>query len=165
MAKYPVLSMMLCLISTFISKADPFDLDSINVYSLENKQLLQILDSILVHEVKCEYYNDELLFFIRIIPDGYYMMGSNNVPAYKNGDLFGCIKHKERIFLLKGEEIKPDSAIFKTTGKKISFIYSVAPQKRHRRRSALMFDDSYSYWWYIYENNRFRFLGLSTFCE
>jgi tRNA/tmRNA/rRNA uracil-C5-methylase (TrmA/RlmC/RlmD family) len=139
-----------------ISSSKTVDIDSMDVYSIHHEQLLQILDSIVGYEMKYAYYHPDLLFYIRSIPDNYYMIGSTFSAVYKDQNLHECIKYNGHIFLLEG--ITPDSTIFAKTDRKIPFVYTC--RTRRQRLSVPWYTNDFEHRWvYIYKEGEFIFGG------
>jgi hypothetical protein len=155
---YLILCVVIFYSCSFTPTSKTVDIGSMDVYRVRNEQLLQILDSIIVYEMKYLSYHPDLLFYIKPISDSVYTIGPNSGrPVYKVGKNHGCIRYNGHIFLLEG--MAPDSAVIKKTDEKIPFVYSVAPKRREQRfpKYLLISNDFADRWWYIYKDGEFRF--------
>jgi len=138
-----------------------------------NENLFLLLDSIIEHEKKCEYYNTKLLFSIYLntnINNQYsVLVGSIGNKVIKTGREIGGFRHKDHLFIVNGDSI--DATLFLKTEEKLYGIFSKSKTGYNSKTKEWFFDvdamqdDSYSYWYYYYENGRFVFESKSTYCD
>jgi hypothetical protein len=144
--------------------------------SFENKNLTTILDSIILHEKKCNYYDCNLLFSFRIQKfEGNYILiviqSNNSIDLLLSIDPYGFFYYKNHMFIVFGDSLEE---LFSICGQKVSFKYLeedldyILNQKHDKNiitELYFFFDDSFSQWSYLYINGEFIFDGKSSFCN
>jgi hypothetical protein len=148
--------------------------------SFENKNLTTILDSIILHEKKCNYYDCNLLFSFRIqeFEDNYISIvieSNNSIDLLLGLDPYGFFYYKNHMFIVVGDSLEE---LFSICGQKVSFKYLeedldyIIEQNTKRKYDKntiielyFIIDDSFSQWSYIYINVEFIFEGKSSFCN
>lgn len=140
------------------------------VYILEvvDKDLIVILDSIVEHEKRCDYYDSGLLFSIGFYGGDIVSIGTIGKRIAKSKDIVGCFYYKKHMFFVEGQLYK---TLFKKTTQKMQYNFAVS-QSGIDPKTGIYFmdsmdmqDDSYSYWTYIYKNKKLIFVESSTFCK
>jgi len=144
--------------------------------SFENKNLTTILDSIILHEKKCNYYDCNLLFGFRIQKfednDILIIIESNNSIDLLLGLYpYGFFYYENHMFIVDGDSLEE---LFSICGQKVSFKYLEKDLdyilKRKDDKNIItelyfIIDDSFSQWSYQYLNGEFIFDGKSSFCN
>lgn len=144
--------------------------DSIKVDSLQitDEGLFVVLDSIIDHEIQCDYYSPDLLFSIWS-HDKMLTIGSIGERIEKDKSVLGCFKYKNHLFFVKGKCL--NEYLFKRTKQKMKYRFAVSKSGIDPKTGILfidsmdMQDDSYSYWVFNYENRHFVFKEKQTYCE
>ena len=160
---------VLSFIIIFYSFIDEDKIDyPLDVVCVKKTSLLIILDSIITSEKLCDYYSPNLLFSISVLQDNNILIGSIGERVVDTSSLDACFEYKNHLFLVRNV----DSRFFKKTGEKKNFVFSKSSTKFDEEGNLLVVDadewiqnDSYSYWYYIYEDNHFIFESKSTYCE
>jgi len=143
---------------------------SIRVVSVINHTLFPILDSIILHESNCDYYTPSLIFSISLDKrNNYVVIGSIGSKVYKSENLIGCFEYGKHLFLVKGKRL--DDTLFEKSKKYKAL--SFAKSETHYNKNEDIFiidsdgvqDDSFSYWYYKYENNQFTYYSSSSCCN
>ena len=145
--------------------------DSLKVVTIINKKLPPILNSITIHEKKCEYYSDSLVFYVFINDrnDLYseIQIGSIGNNVIRSGKELGCFLYKDHLFIIEGV-IEKSLFSFQNEFVKIDF------QEINNKDGVIekgiinidvYEDDSFSYWNYYYQNGNFIFESKHTFCR
>ena len=148
--------------------------------SFENKNLTTILDSIILHEKKCNYYDCNLLFSFDVqkFEDNYISIvieSNNSIDLLLGLDPYGFFYYKNHMFIVDGDSLEE---LFSICGQKVSFKYLdedldyIIEQNTKRKYDKntiielyFIIDDSFSQWSYIYINGEFIFEGKSSFCN
>ena len=143
--------------------------------SFENKNLTTILDSIILHEKKCNYYDCNLLFSFRIQKfEGNYILivieSNNSIDLLLSLDPYGFFYYENHMFIVDGDSLEE---LFSICGQKVSFKYLekdldyILKRKDDKKIITEIFiiDDSFSQWSYQYLNGEFIFDGKSSFCN
>ena len=144
--------------------------------SFENNNLTTILDSIILHEKKCNYYDCNLLFSFRIQKfednDILIVIQSNNsIDLLLGIDPYGFFYYKNHMFIVFGDSLQE---LFSICGQKVSFKYLEEDLDYILKRTDdkniiteiyFIIDDSFSQWSYQYLNGEFIFDGKSSFCN
>jgi hypothetical protein len=143
--------------------------------SFENKNLTTILDSIILHEKKCNYYDCNLLFSFDIQKfednDILIVIESNNsIDLLLGLDPYGFFYYENHMFIVDGDSLEE---LFSICGQKVSFKYLekdldyILKRKDDKKIITEIFiiDDSFSQWSYQYLNGEFIFDGKSSFCN
>ena len=143
--------------------------DSLRVLGIKNNELVHILDSIIEHEKKCDYYDSDMYFWIHFQSLGdtsivQFEAGFNKV---KIGDEQGCFDHAGHLVFVCGEYL--DKTIFFVTNKKKKYDYYNPKEKYNDTTEQLILDiiedDTFSVWIYYYVNNNFTLKKMHTFCD
>jgi hypothetical protein len=137
--------------------------------SIENDDLILILDSIIIHEKGCDYFNENLIFVIRLHTNkNEILIGSIGNRIFYNGDQLGCFIYQNHLFVIEGDII--DSTLFKKTGKKKHNVFSKSRTGYNKKTKEYFLDadaftnDFYSYWYYSYKKGEFIFDAKNA-CE
>ena len=148
--------------------------------SFENKNLTTILDSIILHEKKCNYYDCNLLFSFRIqeFEDNYILIvieSNNNKDLLMRHNPYGFFYYQNHMFIVIGDNLEE---LFSICGQKVSFKYleidldyyiEQSKKQKYNKNTIIelpfIIDDSFSQWSYIYNNGEFIFEGKSSFCN
>jgi len=148
--------------------------------SFENKNLTTVLDSIILHEKKCNYYDCNLLFSFDVqkFEDNYISIvieSNNSIDLLLGLDPYGFFYYKNHMFIVDGDSLEE---LFSICGQKVSFKYLdedldyIIEQNTKRKYDKntiielyFIIDDSFSQWSYIYINGEFIFEGKSSFCN
>ena len=144
--------------------------------SFENKNLTTILDSIILHEKKCNYYDCNLLFSFDIQKfednDILIVIESNNsIDLLLSLDPYGFFYYKNHMFIMFGDSLEE---LFSICGQKVSFKYLEEDLDYILKRTDdkniiteiyFIIDDSFSQWSYLYLDGEFIFEGKSSFCN
>ena len=161
-----ILAFIICSNSLFAQvffAEENLEYHTLTEYTLKNKELAQILDSIILHEKKCSYYNKDLLFSIRISVKQAFSfelkIEADEKKMIKLPEEFGFIIHGGHLFFLLGKEEEVKCVFFSPTIKTKLIEYKFDPEEW------TFFDDSYSMWIYEYINNKFIFVDKSTLCK
>ena len=144
--------------------------------SFENKNLTTILDSIILHEKKCNYYDCNLLFSFDIQKfednDILIVIESNNsIDLLLGLDPYGFFYYENHMFIVDGDSLEE---LFSICGQKVSFKYLEEDLDYILKRTDdkniiteiyFIIDDSFSQWSYLYLDGEFIFEGKSSFCN
>ena len=144
--------------------------------SFENKNLTTILDSIILHEKKCNYYDCNLLFSFDIQKfednDILIVIESNNsIDLLLGLDPYGFFYYENHMFIMFGDSLEE---LFSICGQKVSFKYLEEDLDYILKRTDdkniiteiyFIIDDSFSQWSYLYLDGEFIFEGKSSFCN
>lgn len=140
--------------------------------SIEEENFLSILDSILIHEKACDYYDCELLFSINIRKSKEAIFLSITSETDRNILLglnpYGFFYHHNHLFVVQGEQCED---IFSTCGTKRPFKYKdySHPDFQSKKGEKVTIydftDDSFSQWHYWYVNRKFVLEEKSTSCN
>ncbi len=144
--------------------------------SIENNNLTTILDSIILHEKKCNYYDCNLLFSFDIQKfEGNYILivieSNNSIDLLLSLDPYGFFYYKNHMFIVDGDRLEE---LFSICGQKVSFKYLEEDLDYILKRTDdkniiteiyFITDDSFSQWSYLYLNGEFIFDGKSSFCN
>lgn len=135
---------------------------------IKDESFLSILDSVILHEKYCSYYNFELLFSITIKKTGNKFFISIESQTDRNILLdltpYGYCCYQNHLFLIYGHQCE---YIFSTFGKQV-FNYhrtSFRSKKENKIILDIFNDDSFSQWHYWYVKFRFILEKKSTFCK
>lgn len=134
-----------------------------------NKDICTILDSIVIAEKKCEYYNKRLIFSISIrkIDNAYSIiiesMGDSNI-AYGSSE-YGYFYYQNHLMLVDGDTCE---SVFSKTKEKKKFKYiqydPFYQEKGNPMKVYYFSDDSFSQWSFWFTDNKFKFESKSSFC-
>ena len=136
--------------------------DTLCIMQIKNEKLFPILDSIIMYEKDCEYYNPKLLFSIqcRNVNDTIIMLqigAFGSIIPKLNRDK-GCFEFGGHLFFVRGDAY---NSIFENTNRKRHINYYI-PEKN----VVLEEDDTYSIWIYRYYKNDFKLIALwENFCK
>jgi len=169
------ITLMLCINS--VNVFSQYVEKQIDLYhlSFENKNLTTILDSIILHEKKCNYYDCNLLFSFDIQKfednDILIVIESNNsIDLLLGLDPYGFFYYENHMFIVDGDSLEE---LFSICGQKVSFKYLekdldyILKRKDDKKIITEIFiiDDSFSQWSYQYLDGEFIFDGKSSFCN
>ena len=153
----------LCAYAENSSKAD-----SLKLIQIKNEKLAIILDSIVNHELTCDYYRPGLMFSLNIRIEGetkIVQIESIGFEKVMIGDEQGCFEFREHLFFVCGAYI--DETLFAKTDKKKKFLF-YKPNKFPDANKLILEtieDDSFSFWIYEYTDGDLIFQIKHTFCE
>lgn len=144
--------------------------DSLTVLEVKYKKLFPVLDNIIGHEKKCDYFDNDLIFYINlqfVENSNTFQIGSSNNNVIKTGNELGLFNYNGHLFLVSGRFL--DKTLFFETNKRIPFTY-YKPQNGYDLETNMvvvdtMEDDSFSFWVYNYENGQLVLKAEHTFCE
>ena len=143
----------------------------IAVIQIRNKNLLPILDSIIIHEKQCDYYTPNLIFSIqsrRVNNNTEYQIGSVGswLIDFGSKNYYGCFEYKGHRFVVGGQKL--DSSIFTETTEIEQFVF-LKPNENFKNGGTVLNvidDDTFSYWIYNYTDNKFIFKEMNdTYCN
>jgi len=170
------ITLMLCINS--VNVYSQYVEKQIDLYhlSFENKNLTTILDSIILHEKKCNYYDCNLLFSFDIQKfednDILIVIESNNsIDLLLGLDPYGFFYYENHMFIVDGDSLEE---LFSICGQKVSFKYLEEDLDYILKRTDdkniiteiyFIIDDSFSQWSYLYLDGEFIFEGKSSFCN
>ncbi|MFV0291231.1 MAG: hypothetical protein ACK5IJ_10135 [Mangrovibacterium sp.] len=137
--------------------------------SVEEESFSLILDSIIMHEKACDYYDCELLFSvdIRTYEDKFLI----SIASQKDSNIllglnpYGYFYYQNYLFIVDGEQCE---YILSTYGTKKTFKYinyshlDSQPKKGEKIMIYIYNDDSFSQWHYCYTNSKFILLMHQT---
>ncbi len=132
-----------------------------------NENFVSIVDSIIELEKKCDYYTDSLFFYVSVIeypekPDSLY------IDFDSNTDITDISNFKSLVFFRR------DSHYFFVRGmisEKLFFlmddpeVFSYKTIETKEMEDLKIIDDSYSYWTYLFHNNKFYLLRSFSWCD
>lgn len=140
--------------------------------SIEENNLLSILDSIILHEKECSYYDCKLLFSITIrkAENNFFVSIASQTDSNILLGLipYGYYYHQNHLFLVDGDQCED---IFSTCGEKKIFKYldynhpDFQPKKGEKTTIYSFYDDSFSQWNYWYINKKFVLKDKPTSCD
>lgn len=170
------ITLMLCINS--VNVFSQYIEKQIDLYhlSFENNNITTILDSIILHEKKCNYYDCNLLFSFDIqkFEDNYILIvieSNNSIDLLLSLDPYGFFYYKNHMFIVDGDRLEE---LFSICGQKVSFKYLEEDLDYILKRTDdkniiteiyFITDDSFSQWSYLYLNGEFIFDGKSSFCN
>ncbi len=170
------ITLMLCINS--VNVFSQYIEKQIDLYhlSFENNNITTILDSIILHEKKCNYYDCNLLFSFDIqkFEDNYILIvieSNNSIDLLLGLDPYGFFYYKNHMFIVDGDRLEE---LFSICGQKVSFKYLEEDLDYILKRTDdkniiteiyFITDDSFSQWSYLYLNGEFIFDGKSSFCN
>jgi hypothetical protein len=140
----------------------------VDVLKIVNKDLPTILDSIVDHETRCDYYKSDLLFVILMRGED-IIIGTIGEKIKKGKNILGCFSHKNHLFFVEGTSL--DETLFERTNQRKKYTFSVSKSGTDPKTGVFFIDsmdiqdDSYSYWEYFYAKNDFIFHSRSTYCD
>ena len=145
------------------------DMDSLMVIKLQSSELQEILNDVIKHEKRCDYYDPKIIYKINIqlVNDDYRLqigtVGSNLVQI---GNESGCFTYQGHFFIIAG--LLPESLFAKTNHKK--FIKYYKSKEGYDPETGevildLIEDDSFSYWNYLYKDRTFKLIEVLTYCK
>jgi hypothetical protein len=146
----------------------PNNTDSLDIFQITNNDMTRILDSIVEHETRCDYYSSNLLFVI-LRHDTFVLIEALGEKMKKSQSILGCLFHRGHLFFIAGSYI--DESLFEKTGRRKKYVFYVSQSGEDPETgiyyidSVDMQDDSFSYWYYYYENDCFIFRSKSTYCK
>jgi len=137
------------------------------VLNIKHPELHEILDSLISFEKKCDYYNDELLFVIRIFEhEGelrIHLSSYGLPPKLYHSNEIGVVVREYHSFIVRGEHIDD---LFDATDevRKVNFYI---PEKLTSEEYEDILEESVKYttWYYKYIDNNFISDGKFNFCE
>jgi hypothetical protein len=146
--------------------------DTLELLEVKNEKLTTILDNIISHEMGCDYYKPDLLFAIHsqfINDTNILLIGSIGIETTRIGNELGCIEYQGHLFIVYGHRF--DNTLFAATNKRKKMSYHIPNEMEDKcvetKKLNLEFieDDSFSFWYYEYNEGNFVFVGKSTYCE
>lgn len=142
----------------------------LSLIQIKNEKITIILDSVINHEMTCDYFSPGLIFSIHLqVIDGtdVLQIGSMGFEKIWIGDEQGYFEYREHLFFVSGAYI--EETLFVKTDKKKSFTYFQPYNSDSVESDELILDiiedDSFSFWVYEYINDDFIFQEIHTYCE
>lgn len=138
--------------------------DSVTIMKVVNPDIFKILDDIIDHEKKCDYYSEDLVFSIRIT---YYDIEISTVgkQKYSLGGEYGLFFHKNHIFFISG---KQDENLFTSTIYKLAYEFDVSTDYTDpvtgKTYLYIYENTNYSMWIYNYKDKKFNLEEVYTRC-
>lgn len=138
--------------------------------TIPNKDVCTILDSIVVAEKKCEYYNKNLIFTINIrkVENDYSVIIESIIDSniVQRLDPYGYFYYQKHLIVVDGDTCE---SIFSKTKEKRKFKYiKYDPTYQEQGKPFKVYyfnDDSFSQWSFWYINNKFKFDSKSSSCH
>lgn len=144
--------------------------DTLKVLEVKNEKLITILDNIISHERGCDYSNPELLFAIHsqfINDTNILLIGAIGIETIRLGNELGLFEYQGHLFIVYGHRL--DNTLFATTNKRKNMSYHIPSKDKYFENQALTLgfieDDTFSFWYYEYNEGDFVFLEKSTYCD
>lgn len=144
--------------------------DCLNLVQIKNEKLTIILDSIINHEMACEYYSPDLLFAVHtqiVGKSNDLMIGSVGFSIIRLGNEQGCFEYRGHLFIVYGQYL--DNILFAKTDEKKKITYNKPNDNTNTEPSELILDiieeDSFSFWVYEYIDGDFIFQVMHTYCD
>jgi hypothetical protein len=144
--------------------------DCLSLLQIKNEKLTIILDSIINHEMTCDYYSPGLILSIHLqVIDGTNIVQIETIglEIFRIGDEKGYFEHRDHLFLVSGAYL--DESLFVKTDKKKSITYFQPNNNDSVESDKLILDiiedDSFSFWVFEYINGDFIFQEIHTYCE
>ena len=167
-----VIAFVLCLNSVnMVAQQKEKQIELLHL-SIEEENFLSTLDSILIHEKDCDYYDYELSFSVSIKKsEDNFIISIESQKDINTGlglNPYGYFYHQNHLFVVQGEQCED---IFSTCGTKRPFKYKdynhpdFQPKKGEKVTIYNFNDDSFSQWHYWYVNTKFVLEEKSTSCK
>ncbi len=144
--------------------------DTLELLEVKNEKLTTILDNIISHERGCDYYNPDLIFTIhsQFINDANILLiGSIGIETTRLGNELGCFEYQGHLFIVYGHRF--DNTLFVATNKRKKMSYHIPVKDKCIENLELILeiieDDTFSFWYYEYNEGDFVFLEKSTYCD
>lgn len=145
--------------------------DCLSLIQIKNEKLTIILDSIIYHEMACDYYRPDLMFSIhtQIIENtNALMIGAIGFSTIKLGNEQGYFEYRGHSFIVYGQHL--DDAFFAKTDKRKAFAFYKPHNCSGKVESNELIldvieDDSFSFWVYEYIDGDFIFQAIHTYCD
>ncbi len=140
--------------------------------NIEKNEFLSIIDSTVLHERNCEYYDCRLIFSISVRKSENNFLIS--IESQKDINLLlslnpnGYFYHQNHLFVLQGDQIETVFSACETKGifKYLDYSHSYYhPKKGGKKTIQNLNDDSFSQWHYWFVNDNFVLEKKSTSCE
>lgn len=151
--------MLVCLsMFCLLSKSQNINTkDSLPVLKVENEQLLVILDSLIEHDKRCDFYDSNLVYIVHIQPTEYITLiqFTSSHKLIRTGNETGCFTKKNHVVIVRGSY---DVTLFKKTRCKKAFNYYQPSDGVDSNGTVIIDiyeDDSYTQWDYKYAKNNF----------
>lgn len=138
---------------------------------IKDDSLVVLIDKIFEQEKSCEYYNDSILLSIRIMFNPIdtsknnvnIIFGTDNDRSLElQSKPLGCFYIKNHLCFVYGEI---PLYLFQKTDSQLKFNEKILFQTRKLRQREVpiirkedTIDDSWSYWYYLYNKNRFELI-------
>jgi len=137
---------------------------------IERDELVYILDSMIIHEKRCEYYDSNLVFGINIRKsDSNYFI---NIQSENDKNIvlglkpYGYTYYQNHLFFVSGDY---NENLFQKSGEKKIFKYLkyniLNTNEKKERVKYTVTDDSFTIWWFWYINEKFFWGGKASYCE
>jgi hypothetical protein len=142
--------------------------DCLSLLQIKNEKFTLIIDSIIVHEMNCDYYRPSLIFSIHLqVIDGTHILQIESIGFEKVriGGEQGYFEYREHLFFVSGAYL--EETLFLKTDKKKSFTY-YQPYNCEESDELILDifeDDSFSFWTYEYIDGDFIFQEIHTYCK
>ena len=152
-----ILLILFCF-SIFIAKSDNHRKeDTLVVLKIVNTKFQTIIDNLLIHEKKMDYYNSDLVFYIDVQHrKGITLLsvGSTN-KIMKSGYEIGCLTIKGKFFIVSSN---CETNLFKNTQFKMKYNFYIPIESRKIDSEGVIIDiyedDSYTQWNYRLKNGK-----------
>lgn len=150
--------------------------DTVEVWEIKDPTLLVKIDSFIDSEKRCEYYTPNLIIGIHIQNwegECFITIGSDNKLGVinNNGLIYGCFVYNGHYMEVM---INPDvdrsirEHLFqKTTKTKNVKRFKIKDRYDPKSGEIILIDedDSFSFWWYKYNDGKFTLQGRHTYCD
>jgi hypothetical protein len=144
--------------------------DTLELLEVKNEKLTTILDNIISHERGCDYYSPDLLFAIHsqfINDTNILLIGAIGLETIKLGNELGLFEYQGHLFIVYGHRL--DNTLFATTNKRKNMSYHIPRKNKYFENQELTLgfieDDTFSFWYYEFNEGDFIFLEKSTHCD
>ncbi len=159
MKRYIKCFLLVCLsMFCLLSKSQNINTkDSLPVLKVKNEQLLVILDSLIEHDKRCDFYDSNLVYIVHIQPTEYttLIQFTSSHKLIRTDNETGCFTKKNHIVIVRGPY---DVTLFKKTRCKKAFNYYQPSDGVDSNGTVIIDiyeDDSYTQWDYKYVKNNF----------
>jgi len=110
-----------CLMARSQNVRNQFE-ESLPVLNIVNDRLYNILDSLIINDRKCDFYDSNLVYTIHIKKEKYFdlIQFSSNHKLIKLGKELGCFTYNNHTVLVSGDN---NEKLFRITKRKVYFKY------------------------------------------
>lgn len=139
--------------------------DYLMVLKIRNNLLLNIIDSVVDFEKRCDHYSKDLLFFIRLNVIDSTVQIESYKHAVKSADL-GCLMYQGHLFIVSGKSLDTNLFIKTEEKRKIDYFRSkTEDDSKIGKVTDVVGNDSFTIWWYKYIDGKFILIDHHTICE